>query len=65
MRKFYFWDIDDCDCMVEDNFNGTKAQAKKRAIKLAKKFNTTICVYDATTHDDVLIVDAEGKDVYL
>jgi hypothetical protein len=65
MKNFYFWCLDDCDCMVEDNFNGTILQAKKRATELAKQFNALICIVDSETHDDVAVIDANGNDVYL
>ena len=41
MRKFNFWDVND-DCPIEEGFNGTLTQAKKRAITLAKKYNTIV-----------------------
>ena len=63
MRKFNFWDVND-DCPIEEGFNGTLTQAKKRAITLAKKYNTIVCVENGDTYDDVLCVDEKGNDVY-
>ncbi len=65
MREYYFWDIDECDCQVEAGFVGTITQAKRHAVKLAKKYNTTICVYDAKTHEDVAVIDATGEQIYI
>jgi hypothetical protein len=63
MRKYYFWDVD-ADCPIEDNFEGTEKDAHAKAIKLARKYHCTVCVFDAYTHVDVATVDEYG-DVYL
>lgn len=64
MGKFYFWDID-MDCPIKEDFEGTTKQAKLEAIKLAKKWHTTVGVSDANTHEDLFVVDANGNDLYI
>ena len=63
MRIFNFWDLD-CDCPIEENFEGTIKQARKRAIALAKKYDVTVCIEDGITYDDIATFDASGKEVY-
>lgn len=63
MKNFNFWDVD-ADCPIEENFEGTIKQARKRAITLAKKWNTIVCIEDGTTYDDIATFDANGNEVY-
>ena len=64
MGEFYFWDID-MDCPIKGGFEGTLEQAKEEAIKLAKKYHATICIYATDTHKSTLVVDANGNDLYI
>ena len=63
MKNVYFWDVD-VDCPIEEDFEGTIKQARKRAITLAKKWNTIVCIVDGTTHDDIATFNEDGNEVY-
>jgi hypothetical protein len=62
--NFDFIDIDN-DSYMEENFKGTISQARKRAIQLAKKFKVKVLAEDSVTGDELIYVDANGKDLPL